>query len=58
MSVDKEYGSQVLHVATKEEADRLLKDIVMNMPNGKCAYTPPIWPQRYCNNYNRRDPNK
>jgi hypothetical protein len=43
-SLDKKYSSLVLHVATKEEADRLLKDSLVNMPNGECAYTRSFYP--------------
>jgi hypothetical protein len=37
-SVDNIYGSLVIHVATKEEADRLVKEAIVNMLNGECAY--------------------
>jgi len=43
-SVDKEYGSLIAHVGTKEEAGRLLKEIIVNMQNGECAYTRLFYP--------------
>lgn len=44
VSVDKEYSSMVVHLDTKEEADRLLEKITVLMPNGECAYTRPFYP--------------
>jgi len=44
MSVDKEYGSMVLHVRTREEMDKLLKEMIVLMPNGETAFTRPFYP--------------
>jgi hypothetical protein len=41
-SVDKEYRTMVVYLDRKEEVDRLLAKITVEMANGECAFTQPF----------------
>jgi hypothetical protein len=41
-SVDKEYRTMVVYLDRKEEVDRLLTKITVEMANGECAFTQPF----------------
>ena len=38
-SVDKEYRTMVVYLDKKEEVDRLLEQVTVEMANGECAFT-------------------
>jgi hypothetical protein len=38
-SIDKEYHTMVVYLDKKEEVDRLLKQVIVEMANDECAFT-------------------